>query len=236
MIPSALAIALAVTPVEPQTEGTQAWAPAARASVDDQLVIDLALSREGLTPSDASVLFGQQQVVVTAEGRLRDIAGVGWIKLSGGTVVDAHENMRMTDQPACGRLDDPGPLPTERRLIALPGRPRAERYDATGGPEVVLATAGRPQTRDLEELAIVIVNPGETVQVTTIYDPRRRRSVEVLEMERPEQGQRVTLVRDETMAEACFFGTPPEVRDEQNARIDAILDDELRDTPRRARR
>ncbi len=206
----------------PTAEG---WHRDAREVVDDRLVYALALERAGVGSEDASVVYGSQYSYLNRRGELRDRAGVGWTRLSGESILTPIYNSGDTRRLRCDQLIGPDNIPGERELVALPGRPRGdrERPELTGGPEIILATTGNRPAGDLHELAIVVVEPGETVQVTTIHDKRNGDRQELIEFGRPEVGQAMVLYRDGSGVTACFQGTPPEARDDVRERVQARL-------------
>lgn len=220
-----LAIALAVTTLQPDAPTAEGWHLNARDVVDDRLVYALALERAGVGAEDASVLFGAQAAYLNRRGDLRDRAGVGWTRLSGETVMSPHLNAGDSHKPRCDRLTGPDLIPGERELVALPGRPRSgqDRPERTGGPEIILATTGDRPAGDLHELAIVVVEPGETVQVTTIHNRRTGDRQELIEYSRPDAQQHMALYRDGSTVTACFLGTPPEARDDLRGRVQQRL-------------
>ena len=116
---------------------------------------------------------------------------------------------------------------------ALPGRPRdgVTRPELTGGPEVVLATTGSRPNGNLQELAIVVVDPGDTVQVTTIHNRRRGDRKELIEYRRPVVQQEMVMYRDGSKIVACMQGTPPEARQEERARLRELTHRKHRRTP-----
>jgi hypothetical protein len=182
----------------------------ARDVVDDRLVYSLALERAGVGPDDASILYGSQHPYMNRYGELRDRAGIGWTRLSGEPVLMPMFNSGDSSRMRCDRLRGPDQIPGERTLVALPGRPRDEgaRPEQTGGPEIILATNGTRRDGDLHELAIVVVEVGETVQVTNIHNRRSGAREELIEFQRPEVDQHMVLYRDGETVTACFQGTP----------------------------
>lgn len=215
-----LALAVALTTLPHTQEAHKRWSVGARAVVDDALVVDLALFREGIDPEDASVVYGLQQLHLNDDDQLVDQAGVGWERLTGGTVVDPDAHLQTTESTSCAELQGSDPIPGVRRLVPLLARPvdDSHRHEATGGPEVVLATRGSPLSGDLEELALVVVRPGESVQVTTAWNPRTGAREEHIELSRSTTQQTVSLHRDERQVSACFQGTPPADGDTHSTR------------------
>ncbi|HCH65686.1 MAG: hypothetical protein CL927_13580 [Deltaproteobacteria bacterium] len=197
------------------------WHRDAREVVDDRLVYALALERAGVAADEASVLYGTQYSYMNRRGDLRDRAGIGWTRLSGDALLSPYETGGDTRRVRCGEVGGPELIPGERQLVALPGRPRVEteRPELTGGPEVVLATTGSRPGGDLQELAIVVVEPGDTVQVTTVHDRRDGDRKELIEYSRPTAQQEMVLYRDGSKVVACMKGTPPEAREDSRARI-----------------
>jgi len=214
-IPVAIA-ALALTTMQVDAPTAEGWHRVAREVVDDRLVYSLALERAGVGAEDASVLYGSQYSYLNRYGDIRDRAGIGWTRLSGESVLMPIQNSGDTRRLRCDTLAGHDPIPGERTLVALPGRPRLSgtRPESTGGPEVVLATTGNRPQGDLQELAIVVVEAGESVQVTTIHDRRTGDREELIEFGRPDTQQALVFYRDGSSVTACFQGTPPEARDE----------------------
>ena len=215
-----LTATLTTNVVVPTAEG---WHGNARAVVDDRLVYELALERANVSADDASVLYGPQYSYLTRRGELRDRAGIGWTRLTGDELISPVLTTGDTRRMRCGQVSGTELIPGERKLIALPGRPRgdADRPEATGGPEVVLGTAGARPTGDLKEFAIVVVDPGDTVQVTTIHDRRDGDREEVIEYSRATTQQDLLLYRDGARVVACMQGTPPEEREATRERARA---------------
>ena len=216
-----LTAALTTTVDVPTAEG---WHQDARAVVDDRLVYALALERAGVAADEASVLYGSQYSYLNRRGALRDRSGIGWTRLSGDALLSPIINGGDTRRLRCDRLDGPDLIPGERELVSLPGRPRGDgaRPESTGGPEIVLATKGNRPAGDLQELAIVVVDPGDSVQVTTIHDRRNDDREELIEYSRPSVQQALVLYRDGVEVVACMQGTPPAARAATRDRVRAL--------------
>ena len=216
-----LTAALTTTVDVPTAEG---WHQDAREVVDDRLVYALALERAGVAADEASVLYGSQYSYLNRRGDLRDRSGIGWTRLSGDALLSPILTSGDSRRLRCGRLEGPDLIPGERELVSLPGRPRGDgtRPESTGGPEILLATTGNRPAGDLQELAIVVVDPGDTVQVTTIHDRRNDDREELIEYSRPSAQQAVTLYRDGSEVIACMQGTPPAVRADTRERVRAL--------------
>lgn len=209
-------LAVALTTLHVDAPTAEGWHRVAREVVDDRLVYSLALERAGVGADDASVLYGSQYPYMNRHGELRDRAGIGWTRLNGDHVLVPLYNAGDSRRLRCDKLRGPDQIPGDRELVALPGRPRdaLERNESTGGPEIILATTGSRRDGDIRELAIVVVEPGETVQVTSIHNARSGAREELIEYERPEMAQQMVLFRDGQTVTACFQGTPPEVRED----------------------
>jgi hypothetical protein len=221
-------VALALTTLQVDAPMAEGWHQLARESVDDRLIYALALERAGVGADDASVLYGTQSAYLDRHGDLRDRAGIGWTRLNGDAVLVPDLNAGDTRRLRCEKLRGHDQVPGERELISLTGRPRVDttRPEATGGPEIVLATTGSRRAGNVSELAIVVVEEGETVQVTNIHNRRSGHREELIEYDRRASGQQMVLFRDGQSVTACFQGTPPEEREDSVSRLRASRRDQ----------
>jgi len=221
MLTQTYAIAVALTALQPPSAPSDRWSRSAREVVDDRLVFELALEREGLGTDEASVIYGTQQPILNRWGKLRDRAGVGWMRLDGEPVLSDIDTAGDTRRMRCGELLGRDPIPGVRELVPLTGRPRPveQLNEATGGPEILLATSGSAIDGSLNEMAFVVVHPGESVQVTTVHDARTGHREELIELNVSATQQGIVLHRDENVATACFQGTPPDERIARERRL-----------------
>lgn len=224
MLTQTYAIAVALTALQPPTVQSDRWDSAAREVVDDRLMFELALEREGLGTDEASVIYGTQEPVLNRWGKIRDRASVGWLRLDGEAVLDDAELAGDTRRLRCGELQGRDPIPGVRELVPLQGRPRPvdQLNEATGGPEILLATSGSALDGSLHEMAFVVVHPGESIQVTTVLDKRTGQREELIELEVSDSQQGIVLFRNERRATACFQGTPPDERVERDRQLRAL--------------
>ena len=224
MLTQTYALAVALTALQPPTVQSDRWSRAAREVVDDRLVFELALEREGLSTDEASVIYGAQEPILNRWGKIRDRAGVGWLRLDGEAVLDDVNNAGDTRRLRCGELLGRDPIPGVRELVPLQGRPRPpeELNEASGGPEILLATRGSAIDGSLHEMAFVVVHPGESVQVTTVLDARSGEREELIELQVSASQQGIVLFRNERRATACFQGTPPDERIERERQLKAL--------------
>ena len=224
MLTSTFAIAAALSAVQPQAVPKDRWSPAAREVVDDRLIFELAMEREQLGIDEASVVYGSQQPVLNRWGKIRDRAGIGWMRLDGQSVLNDADNAGDTRRMRCGAVEGHDPIPGVRKLVPLPGRPKPVELlnEATGGPDLLLATSGSATDGSLSELAFAVVHPGETVQITTVHNTRNGHREELIELQASDRQQAIVLYRNERVVTACFKGTPPDERIARDKRLKAL--------------
>ncbi len=181
---------------------TAPWRPEAREMLDDPVGIEAALAQAGVAPAEASVLYGVaiRRLHADAADTLQD--AVGWTTLDNHWVLDPRRTEVDRGQAACSLLAGRDPVPGERSLRVLRGRPHSSGHTATGGPEVVLATTWSDETGP-QEHAWVRLAPGDTVLQVTVEPRGRQPRSELIELRSRRLG-RLRMPRDGDGAEVCF--------------------------------
>lgn len=203
-----MSVALSATAATVTFLVTTAWTPEARAVLHDSVAIELALESNSVEQQDASVVYGMATRRLNPDGtdELRD--AVGWTTLDDNTVVDPRQSGVERGDPSCHMVSGRDPVPSQRRLKILRGRPGGEDdTSTTGGPELILATRWDPALGPIEH-RWVRLSPGDTVQQTIVEPNHQHQRSEYLVLDTHARG-RLTLRREGHGAEVCYERAEP---------------------------
>lgn len=164
------------------------------AQVSNKMGLEVAMQRAQLAVENASILVGQTIWRSDRTGLIHPHGSLHWRTMEGSDLLEPKTDPSPTRERYCQTTPGHDPVPGDRQIQVM------DSADKDAPPTMVLGT-----TPD-NEVLLVSLNPGDTVQVTAVTHVASGQTRELITLKRP--GETLELRREGDGAEACFAYPP----------------------------